>query len=170
MTTLGPRLGPPGVLQLFEDNRVDSSLFGAELEARWQVLDELELLGNYTYQRLNWRGSQGIFQKDAMSPPEHKFMVGARYSPLDDLHLDAHLYFVDQVSAPSPVNPFIPRKIDEYYRLDLQAEYEFWDKQAAVAVGVQNLLDNDHPEGSTTFLNTAEVPRMIYAQLRFTIK
>ncbi|MCK4342475.1 MAG: TonB-dependent receptor [Phycisphaerae bacterium] len=56
-----------------------------------------------------------------------------------------------------------------YFRLDLQAEYEFWDDRASLSVGVRNLLDNHHPEGASLFLNDAEVPRMIYAEFRFSL-
>jgi hypothetical protein len=108
----------------------------------------------------------GIWQKDAMSPPQNKFMVGARYDPIANLHLSSHLYFVDAVQAPNPSFPFLARDIDQYFRLDLQAEYEFWNKRASIAVGVRNLLDDNHPEGTSLFINNAEVPRMIYAELR----
>ena len=36
----------------------------------------------------------------------------------------------------------------------------------SIAVGVANLLASGHFEGSTLFLNDAEVPRMVYAELR----
>jgi len=49
-------------------------------------------------------------------------------------------------------------------------EHEFWDECASVAIGVRNLLDSGHTEGATAFLNHAEVPRMIYAQLRLRVK
>ncbi len=97
-------------------------------------------------------------------------MLGARYSPTDDLHLSAHLYYVDAVTAPNSTNPFLHRHIDPYFRLDLRAEIEFWQDRAALAFGVRNLLDGHHHEGGTLFLNDAEVPRMIFAELRVTLK
>ena len=108
----------------------------------------------------------GQYDKEVMSPPKHKFMTGARYDLTTNLHLAAHLYYVDAVHAPNPSLPFLPLHISQYFKLDLQAEYEFWNKRASVAVGVKNLLDPEHPEGSTLFLNQAEVPRMVFAQLR----
>ena len=153
-----------------ENNRASASLYGAELEARYAVSKSLTLLGNYTYQQFDWDSIARVNEKEIMSPPRHKFMVGARYSPIKDLHLSSHLYYVDAVTAPNPANPFIPRDIDPYFRLDLLAEYEFWDNRAAISVGVKNLLDSNHYEGGTLFLNDAEVPRMIYAQLRLSFK
>lgn len=108
--------------------------------------------------------------QDFMTPPKHKFMLGAQYDPLSDLHLSSYLYYVDAVQAPDPSNPFLPRRLPQYFRLDLRAEYEFWKDRASIAVGVQNLLDGHHPEGSSQFINSAEVPRMVYAELRMTFK
>jgi iron complex outermembrane receptor protein len=166
LTTLSPRLGPPGLVTFDFDNRAAADLYGVELDARWPVTQELTLLGNYTYQQLNWAASVPYLDKELISPPRHKFMLGARYSPTENLHLGGHLYFVDATVAPNSGNPFGKLEIDEYFRLDLRAEYEFWDDRAALAVGVRNLLDPNHYEGGTIFLNKAEVPRMVYAELR----
>ncbi|MHC4698851.1 MAG: TonB-dependent receptor plug domain-containing protein [Planctomycetota bacterium] len=170
VTTLSPMLGPPGLIRMDLDNRAGASIYGAEVDAKLVATKKLTLLANYTYQRLDWRSSSPLHEKDAITPPEHKFMLGARYSPTDDLHLSGHLYYVDDVEAPLPSNPFSLRDIDSYFRLDLNAEYDFADDRASIAVGVRNLLDSSHYEGGTLFLNDAEVPRMIYAELRIAIR
>ncbi len=72
--------------------------------------------------------------------------------------------------ARRPDNPLVSRHVAPCFRLDLRAEYEFWDGQASVALGVRNLLDSNHYEGGTLFLNDAEVPRMIYAKFKVVIK
>ena len=170
VTTMSPRLRPPALLRMDEDNRASATIYGAELDARYAVTDALTLLGNYTYQQLDWDSFAHVHEKDMMSPPKHKFMVGTRYSPTDDLHLSGHLYFVDTVKSPNPLIPLLTKRIDSYFRLDLLAEFEFCDDRAALSVGVKNLLDTHHPEASTLFLNDAEVPRMIYAELRLSVK
>jgi len=96
-------------------------------------------------------------------------MVGAQHDLTDDLHLSAHWYFVDQVQATSPHLLVLPFTIPSYHRLDLRAEYEFWEDHAAVSVGVRNLLDDHHPEGGTTVFNDSEVPRMVFAELRLSL-
>jgi len=169
VTTLSPRIGPPALIRMDEDNRASATIYGAELDAKYAATDALTLLGNYTYQQLGWDSRARIHEKDIMSPPRHKAMVGVRYSATRDLHLSSHVYYVDDVQAPNPVNPFVPRNVDAYIRLDLLAEYEFWDDRACVSVGVRNLLDPHHYEGGTLFLNDAEAPRMIYAELRLAI-
>jgi iron complex outermembrane receptor protein len=170
LTTLSPRLGPPGLLRFHLDNRASSSLYGVELDAQYDVTDALALLGHYTYQQLRWRSSAAYHEKDLLSPPKHKFMVGARYDVTADWHLAGHLYFTDGVDAPNPLSPFGGKHIDEYFRLDLMVEHEFWKDRGSLAFGVRNLLDNHHPEGATLFLTDGEVPRMLFAELRLRFK
>ena len=169
-TTLSPRLGPPGLLTLDLDNRAASSLYGAELEARYPVSKDLTLLAHYTFQQLDWRSSAAFHDTEMVSPPENKAMIGARYSATDDLHLSSHLYYVSAATAPNVAFPFIARNIDPYLRWDLRAEYEFWKDDASFAVGVRNLTDDSHGEGGTLFLNYAEVPSMVYTEFRVQIR
>jgi iron complex outermembrane recepter protein len=166
VTTLTPAPGPPGLMRMHVENSAAETLFGFEAEARYRATDALTLLGNYTYQAYDWKSPVPYHFTDTPTPPVHKFMLGARYDLLDNLHLSSHLYYVDAVRAPDPSFPLLARDIDQYFRLDLRAEYEFWNKRASLAVGVRNLLDDNHPESASSFLNNAEVPRMIYAELR----
>ena len=169
-TTISAQIGPPGLIRMDIDNRADLSSYGVELDARFEAAKNLTLLGHYTYERINWRSSVPWRDTETMTAPEHKFMIGARWNPTDDLHVSGHLHYVDAVEAPNPANPFHVRDVDAYFRLDLRGEYEFKDDSASIAVGVRNLLDRDHYEGGTLFLNDAEVPRMLYAELRLAIK
>jgi len=149
----------------------DYSTYGYELENRFQVTKRFLLLANYTLLLMDWRGDIDFnFGADSISLPKHKFMVGPRYSLTDNLHLSSQLHYVDAVTAPNPNNPFLPNHFDPYFRLDCRVEYEFWNKQAAVACGVSNLLDRNHYEGTSTFLDNAQVSRMIYAEFRVTFK
>ena len=126
------------------------------------------MVADKLHHRLNviFLSDVGFHDKDLMSPPMHKAMVGARYSPTDDLHLSSHLYFVDDVNCPNVAFPFSGRNIDSYFRLDVKLEQELWKKRASISVGVRNLLDENHPEGGTLFLNNAETPRMIFVEFR----
>ncbi len=170
LTTLSPRPGPPGLVRFHLDNRAAASLYGVELEARYNVTDALTLLGNYTYQQLHWRSAAAFHDKELLSPPHNKFMLGARYDLTDDWHLASHLYFVGDVDAPNPAFPLFSKSIDSYFRLDLMVEHEFWDDRGWIAVGVRNLTDDHHPEGATVFLSEAEVPRMFFAELGLRFK
>ncbi len=171
VTTISPQIGPPGLIQNRLDNRSGNvALYGAELEAKYKVSDKVTLLSHYTYQQLNWDVAKPFTDRDFITPPKHKAMIGARYVVNEDLRLAANLFYVDAVKSPNPANPFLARRIDPYVRLDLNAEYEFWDDRVSLTVGVKNLLDSNHYEGGSLFLNDAETPRMAFAELRLSIK
>jgi iron complex outermembrane recepter protein len=163
-------LGPPGLIAAEYHNAADATTYGLEWEGDWAVNDRLTLLGNYTFELMDWLGPRPFSETDQISMPKHKFMIGARYSPIDRLSLSSHLYYVDPVKTPHEWNPFAMRTVPSYFRLDLRAEYEIWKDRGTISVGVRNLLDDDHPEGTTHFLNNAEVPRMIYAEFRMSLK
>jgi iron complex outermembrane receptor protein len=166
-----PRLGPPGLLRLEYDNGPDPTTYGFEWEGRIRATERLVLLGNYTFERLNDDAALPIqVTADLFSVPEHKFMVGAQYAATQDVRLSTYLYYVDDVYAPNPSLPFLPKKADAYFRWDIRAEHELWKDSAFVAVGVQNLVDSDHSEGASAYLNGAEVPRMFYIEFRAAIK
>lgn len=158
--------GPPGLLTLDLSNTSDALAYGLEWEGRYRVSDSLTLLANYTLELTDWLGPDPVSATDAIPAPEHKFMLGARYDPWKDLHLSAHMYYVGPTASPDSVNVLFFRHADEYLRLDLRAEYEFWKDRASIAVGARNMLDPDHFEGGTRFMNVAEVPSMIYAEIR----
>ncbi|MBI4718454.1 MAG: TonB-dependent receptor [Planctomycetes bacterium] len=167
---LQPLLGPPGLLRFNVQSVGDTGFYGVGWSGTYKVSKRWTLLAHYTYQQAGGEGRPNFHFMDLMSPPEHKAMFGARFDPRDDLHFAAHLYYVDSVTGPDPLIPLFRRHIDPYLRLDLRAEYEFPKRNASLAVGVQNLLDDHHPEGTTMFLNDTEVPTMVYAELRMVIK
>lgn len=166
LTELRWKLGPPGLLRMNFQNGYDAWTYGLELESQYELSERITLLGNYTLELLEDSGPASFEDSDYMSIPKHKFMLGVRYDPTDDLHLSSHLYYVDHVSAPNPLIPFIRSNVPSYLRWDVRAEQEFWDDRASIAVGVRNLLDNHHPEGYSRFQNAAEVPRLVYAEMR----
>jgi iron complex outermembrane recepter protein len=167
VTTLSPQLGPPGLLQNRFDNQSGNvGSYGVELDLKYEASDSLTLLGNYTYQQLNWDVKKPFTDRDYITPPKHKAMIGARYTINDDIRLSSHAYYVDAVKAPNPANPFVPSKIAPYVRLDLNAEIDLWEDRATITVGAKNILDEGHYEGSTLFLNDAEVPRTVFAEIR----
>ncbi len=167
VTTLSPELGgPPGLLPFVLDNRAAASLYGIEWDGKWKVTDNLTLLAHHTFQDLAWNSSRPFRDKDVLAPPKHKAMLGVRCRATDDLFLSTHTYYVDSTSSANPYWPFSDRKVDPYVRLDLLAEHELFDDQMTIQVGVKNLLDENHYEGSSLFLNDAEIPRIFFAEMR----
>ncbi len=163
-----PHLGPPGLLQLRADNASSLNMYGLELDLRYTVSKSLTLLGNYTYQRASNRSA--LLNTGSISPPEHKAMIGVRYRQSENLNFSSHFYYVDAAQAPNGNFPSSIQDIDSYLRLDVMAEYEFSKKNGSLVVGVRNLLDKGHPEGGAEGLDNAEVPRMVFAEVRIELK
>jgi outer membrane receptor for ferrienterochelin and colicin len=149
-------------------NGLNMGLYGVEMDLRYQLSKQVTLLANYTFQQTDTAISS--YRTDFIYPPKHKFTLGARYNPRNDLHLSAHLYYVDDTWSSMATNPISLTQIRQYFRLDLRSEYEFWKDRASIAVGVRNLLDPGHMEGGTTTMDSGEVPRMVYAELKMTFK
>ncbi len=162
--------GPPGLKQFNYDNRARTSRYGVEAEARYKVNEQLTLLGHYTFMLMDWRARVPFEDTMCMYPPTHKFMLGARYSPTEDLHLSTHFYYYNATISPNANFPLVYRHVPTYCRVDARAEHEFWNDRASVAVGVRNFQDSSHFEGASTFLNDTEVPRIVYAELRMVFK
>jgi iron complex outermembrane recepter protein len=160
--------GPPGLFQTSSDNGPSLSLYGLETDMKYALTKSWRLLGNYTFEMLD--STVGPGNPNPMTPPKHKFMVGTQYDVTKDFLLTGNLYYVDTVFAQVAGKYGGWQQIPPYLRLDLRAEYRFWKDKASVAVGVRNLIDDRHPEGSDTSLALQEVPRMVYAEMRLTLK
>ncbi len=158
--------GPPGLLRYNFENGYDVTDYGVELDATYAVSERFTLLGHYTFKKSEAHGPWSPLDSDSMVVPEHRFMVGARYRPIDPLTLSADLYYTARAVGPNPTIPLLPVRIPPYCSLNLRAEYELWKDRAWVAVGVRDLLDSHHLEGTTQFENLAEVPRMVYGEVR----
>lgn len=167
---LNVRLFDPAPYSQVVDNTASVSMYGAELEADFELSEDWRILGHYTYQQMDWHSDDSTPRHgDIDSAPRHQFMVGLQHHLTDDLHLSAHWYFVDDLDVPNPHNPFSSKSIRELHRLDLTAEYEFWEDRAAITVGVKNLLDNHHSEAGSITVNDTEVPRMIFGEIRLSL-
>ncbi|GMU34389.1 MAG: TonB-dependent receptor [Planctomycetia bacterium] len=170
LTTLSPQLGPPGLIQQRFDNSGDGILYGVELDSKYKISKALTLLANYTYQQFDWSAHTSFHEKDTLYPPKHKAMVGARYDLTEQLSLNGHVYYVDSTNGTNPNFPFFKRRYDPYIRVDLNTEYRFWEDKAALQVGVRNLMDKSHAEGGSSFIHAGETERMVYAELRLSLK
>jgi iron complex outermembrane recepter protein len=162
---------PPKMIDMPVTNIGSYSIYGFESEAKYKITKKLSMIGNYTFQEPDWRSPVRFTSAmDLNTPPKHKFMIGPRYDLTDKIHLSGQLFYVSKVKAPNPTFPIFQKHIDEYFRLDLRAEYEFIKNRAWFAVGVQNLLDPAHFEGTSSMESEAQVPRMVYLEVKMTFK
>ena len=95
--------------------------------------------------------------------PPHKAGLTNRFYLDDNTTLNTQLLFTDTFYDHGRVSSRI--KADPYTRFDVRLARQFWKKTAEVAVGVTNLTDPWHTEGTR-----AEIPRQVYVQGYFRFK
>jgi iron complex outermembrane receptor protein len=132
--------------------------YGAELSARWHVMEHWRLVGSYSWLHMRLRPDEA----DEGDSPQHQFQIRSYVDLPYHLELNGALYFVDQTSSDSgQVRTTVP----SYVRLDLGVT---WRPTPTLELGIwgQNLLDDRHPEFNSlrTTLRT-EVPRGVMGKI-----
>ncbi len=161
--TLSTVLGtpPPSVIiPLTPDNLADGYVWGFEATANWEVLDNWSLAASYSFLEMELDGPTGAsLVTQEGSTPQHQFHLRSYYNITDNVEFDTLLYFNDNVPADD---------IDAYTRLDVRLGWRPVDA-VDVSVGVQNLLDDTHPEFSAfTYNKPAQIGRAIYGKVSWT--
>lgn len=139
-------------------NFMNGRSYGFELATNWKVSPNWRLASGYTFLRVDL-SEDAITGTDAAElfagyNPRHQFHLRSYLDLPGNLEFDTMLYVVDKLP-----NFDIPA----YARLDLRLG---WRPKGdySVCVGVQNLLDDHHPEfGKTMTENATEVERTLYA-------
>ena len=144
-------------------NGLDGETYGFEVAAQWNVTPKWRLNGSYSFLRTQLHRGDGVdptlervFEGTS---PRNQFQVHSYYDITKDLELNASAYYVDSLATGD---------IPSYVRVDAGVT---WRPKSnfEVTVGVQNLLDPEHPEfNSGLFFNQAtENPRVVFAQILF---
>lgn len=135
---------------------------GFELNGTWQVTPDWRLRPAYSRLLLDaWRKPGGA---DAVSPgqvigsgPKHQFQLHSQLRLRHDLDFDATIYHVGQVPEGA---------VGRYARLDLRLAWKARKDMEISLVG-QNLLDDRHFESIGQDSAASDVPRSLYAQVRW---
>jgi iron complex outermembrane receptor protein len=142
-------------------NKFRGESYGVELAANWNVTQDWRLAASYTFLTLQVHQSSSstdVINQHSIegSAPRNQFQIHSYYNVTKNLELNSSLYYVENLSAGD---------VPGYLRLDAGLTWRPKDG-LEVSVGVQNALDDRHPE-FTTSLNTPsnEIPRSVYAQL-----
>jgi iron complex outermembrane receptor protein len=148
---------PVGLADAMYATTQKAEAYGFEAAATWEAAENWTLKGTYSLLRVDITNS---FLTNAEDSPQQMFTVRSMLDLTDDLELNAHLYWVDDVAA---------RDIDAYLRFDLGATWRINDSTTFSIWGL-NLLDDQHPESSADgFLSrgSAEIERIVYATVSF---
>jgi outer membrane receptor protein involved in Fe transport len=144
---------------LWGANAVNGATYGFELAANWNVTPAWRLTGSYSFLMTELHRGFGVdptlerlFEGTS---PRNQFQIHSYYDITKNLELNAGLYYVENLRTGD---------IPSYIRIDAGATWRP-TSNVEVTVGVQNLLDPQHPEfNSGLFFNqTTEVPRVVYA-------
>ncbi len=130
--------------------------YGAELSVNWKVNDSWRLSSGYSWLQMQLHGGTPSSEAAEGDSPHHQFHVRSYLDLPHDLQLDTALYYVDNLPT---------RKVSSYVRLDARLGWRARDN-LDFSVGVQNILDDRHPEFGQGFLVIpTEVQRSIYAKM-----
>ena len=134
------------VFETFNDNVLEGEVFGVELSAQWQPLENWRLSGSYTFTKIDLRPTETglVFPQsissegdlDAEGEPDHVFNVRSYLNLPYNLEFDSLFYFVSENST---------RNVPSYSRVDLRLGWQPTKKFELSLVG-QNILDDSHLE------------------------
>jgi iron complex outermembrane receptor protein len=139
-------------------NNQSAETYGAELSAKWQVMDHWRLAGSYSWLHMRVRPDP----RDEKTSPQHQFQIHSYIDLPHNLELNSALYFVDHIASDFR-QATLP--IASYVRLDVGVT---WRPTPSLELGIwgQNLLDNRHAEfNNLRNPQRTEVPRGVMGKI-----
>jgi iron complex outermembrane receptor protein len=160
-TVLGPT-------SLSFDNRTEARVYGAEVEATWQVMNDWRVTGSWTGQRVQERG---LRRNEGMEgdTPRHQMQIHSYLNVTDRIELDLGVHYMGRRAF---VSDFGSYRIGSHWRTDLRLGWKPCARME-VAVGVQDLFDRRHSEFRGEYvwpaeIQQVEIQRNVYGQVRWT--
>ncbi|MDQ3775791.1 MAG: TonB-dependent receptor [Pseudomonadota bacterium] len=152
----------PGATSRTAQNSGQQTGTGLELEADWEPLDSLRLLGNYAYQE----STDEATDRDAGNAPHHKLYVRSEWEFLPDWRVSPQFNCViDRKRAPGDSRPHI----SDYSTVDVTIRRKRIVDDWGVAFSVRNLFDSDAREPSPGAAIPKDLPlagRSVYGEIR----
>lgn len=146
------------LIPLPANNRQSAETYGAELSARWQVMDHWRLAGSYSWLHMRVRPDP----REEKNSPQHQFQIRSYVDLPCHFELNSALYFVDSIVSDSRQTAL---PIASYIRLDVGVT---WRPTAHLELGIwgQNLLDDRHAEfNNLRNPMRTEVPRGVVGKM-----
>ncbi|HEC17093.1 MAG TPA: TonB-dependent receptor [Sedimenticola sp.] len=140
--------------------------YGLELEAEWRPLHNLNISGNYAYQRSEDKETDHV----VAGAPNHQLYLRADWEFRPDWNLDTRLNWVGERKRGAGDSR---SGLDDYRMLDMTLRYKPANGQWELAVAGRNLFNTDARE-PTTGTNAAAIPgdlplagRSFFVELRY---
>ncbi len=151
----------------------DGESYGAEITAKWQVMDDWRLEAGYDFLKLDVRNdliatetptaSFKMFTAEGQSP-KNQFRLRSNYNITPKVEFDNIVYYVD--SLPLSGNTTAPSVgVPSYVRFDTRVGY-LLNSDIDLSVGAQNLTDRRHQEFANALsANKTEIGRTVYLKV-----
>lgn len=157
---IGAQLGPPR--SVF--NSHDIKTYGVETTIDWRPKPWWLLRGSHSFEFMEDEGkindrTAGVGSLGIWTMPRHKITLTNRFYLDNKTTLNTQIFWSDELFNRGNT----PTRIPAYLRVDMHWAKKVWDDKADIAIGVTNLTDRMHYEGSS---NLSEVPRIFYLQAR----
>jgi iron complex outermembrane receptor protein len=142
------------------ENHMDADSYGVETSVNVNVTDDWRVAASYSFLQIcaqlhNGSGDVNSEQGIEDNSPRNQAQIHSYYRMTKQVDLNASAYYVETLNA---------LDVPSYVRVDLGATWHP-KKDVALSVGVQNLLDDRHPEfGPALYSPATEMPRTVYAQ------
>lgn len=151
---------PHAVVPLPVSNLGSADTYGVELASQAELTNWWRVQGSFTFLTVNARESSKAAMDSADTTeggtPTYQASVRSSFDLPHDLQLDAQLFYVDHLPA---------YDVHSYIRMDLRLGWKPC-KSLELAVGVQNLLDELHPEFGSEFLTSpTELERAFFGTM-----
>jgi iron complex outermembrane recepter protein len=149
---------PHVLIPLPAKNSQSAQTYGAELSARWQVMDHWRLAASYSWLRMHVKPDP----RDEKNSPQHQFQIRSSVDLPHHFEVNGALYFVDSILSDS-AQTALP--IASYVRLDVGVT---WRPMPNLELGIwgQNLLDDRHAEfNNLRNPQRVEVPRGVMGKI-----
>jgi len=161
--TFSPAPIPHLVIPLRSHNALSGETYGVEASATAKITEDFRIATSYSlFQAAIHRQDESAAAQEQVfegSAPHNQFQIRAYYDLTRKVELNAAAYYVDNLSALG---------VPGYWRLDAGVTWHP-TKDLDLSVGVQNALDNNHPEWSNgvDLDQITQAPRTVYAQATF---
>lgn len=140
------------------DNNSSGESKGVEISSKWNVNNQWQLAGSYSYIDLTFSTKSNVAFSYVGKHPKHQYNLRSTYLLPYGVEMTNALYYMGELNG---IN------VPSYYRFDTRFAYEITDGIEVSLTG-QNLLDDRHQE-FTGFLyaNSAEIGRTVYGSISF---
>lgn len=167
-----PTPGPEGsvIVPLTFENGVEGETYGVELAADWHPARWCRLFGTYTFLEMKLHADRSLPPATSSSAeateghsPEHQVYLQSSFDVSRSVQLDLMGRYVSRLTG-------FPDAIPAYVSLDARLAWRP-SRDLELSVVGQNLLDNHHPEfSSSQQLGTplTEIRRCVYGRLKWT--